>query len=203
MHRTTAYMMLAIACVGLAVIAAGCGGGGARGPYTIAGTVKDDVDNPVEGAVVTATVQGEASPVDTTTTSSTGGFAFALPSGTYVIEASKGGLSDREVVTITASQAALSLALVLTEQPPPPPNVTGVVHTAALAPVAGATVTARKDGVLVDTTATDATGMYSFGLLAGQTYVLAATATGFNPAQQTVVLPVGGWVVVNFTLEPS
>jgi len=207
-RRITACQLLVMACVAATVIAAGCGGGGGGAlPFTIAGTVKNDSGSPIAGAQVTATIQGQASPIAATTTSSTGVFGFALPAATYVIEASASGFqSQQQLVTITASQPNLSVSLILTAigpPPPPPANLGGIVIRASGgSAIVGATVTATLQGqsTPLETTITGSDGRYGFWL-AGGTYVIAVSAVGYKPAQQTVTLPAGGTNLgVNFAL---
>jgi hypothetical protein len=208
MRRMTVCLIIVAACAAIGVITGGCGGGGAK-PFTVAGTVTNASDGtPIAGALVTATVLGSHDVVASTTTSTTGVYGLSLPAAMYVIEATASGFeAAQQVVDITA-QPNLSVNFTLTAVGPPPPppiNLGGQVQSTAFVPISGATVTATiQGGALVDTTTTDADGKYGFWLATNKTYVIAVSATGFKPAQQTVTLPLGGSALsVNFTLEPS
>jgi hypothetical protein len=206
-HQLAVVALFAAGCV-CAAFVVGCGGGGGGQPFTLAGTVTDGAGAPVSAALVTATVAGQTQPVDSTTTSATGVFAFALPPAIYIVEASKDGLVAQQTVTITASQPNLSVSLVLVEQPPPPPENLGgrVINATTSAPIVGATVTATIQGqsTPVKTTTTNSDGRYGFVLTTDQTYVITVTATGFISEQLTVPLPLGGSeLAVDFALAPS
>jgi uncharacterized membrane protein len=55
---------------------------------------------------------------------------------------------------------------------------------------------------LTFSTKTTSTGSYSLSLLPG-TYSVMASASGFLPKAQSVTVPVGGWVTLNFALSRS
>jgi len=204
----TACVIIVAACVAVAAIIAGCGGGGAE-PFTIAGTVTNASGGaPIARAQVTATVLGAHQIVASTATSGTGVYGLALPAAEYVIEATATGFeAEQQVVDITAQpNLSVNFALTAVGPPPPPPiNLGGQVQSTAFLPISGATVTATiQGGALVGTTTTDANGKYGFWLATNKTYVIAVSASGFKPAQQTVTLPLGGSALaVNFILEPS
>ena len=64
-------------------------------------------------------------------------------------------------------------------------------------PIAGAQVKA-----LTSSTSTDARGSYTLTLSPG-TYSVTASASGYIAQTQTVTVPAGGWVAVNFQLQPA
>ncbi len=203
-----AYRLVAAATgVGIALIAAGCGGGGqAAQPYTLAGTVKTVSGAPIVGATVAATIEGQSQPVAVTATSGTGEYALALAPATYLVEAAKAGYETQQKrVTITATQPNLSFNFVLTAPSPPgpPANLGGKVTGAAGgAPIEGAFVSATLTGQSTPTatTTTDGDGQYRFWVASG-TYVIAVSAAGYADAQRTVVLGQGAANLgVNFAL---
>jgi len=203
-HQLTGPALAIALCAGAFV--AGCGGGGGESqPFTLAGTVTSDSGAPVQSATVTATPAGGTTPVATISTTATGVFAFALPAGVYSVEASATGFQkNSELVDITTTpNLSVSIVLSAVGPPPPPPFDLGgkVTSAASSQPIAGATVTATLSGQTTpaDTTTTDANGDYTFWLATGQ-YVVRASATGFQSAQQTVTVPNFS---VNFALAPQ
>jgi hypothetical protein len=203
-------LTVALACWATALMIVGCGGGGGGQPFTLAGTVTTTSGAPIAGAQVTATVLGQSQPVASTVTTSQGVFGFALPAATYVVEASASGYVTQQVtVTITDSQPNLTVEVILSAvgPPPPPPINTGgrVTNAATFAAIQGATVTATLQGQItpVETATTDANGRYGFWLATG-IYVIRASASGFNPAQQTITVTQGiSNLAVDFALNPS
>jgi Carboxypeptidase regulatory-like domain len=84
--------------------------------------------------------------------------------------------------------------------------VTGLVKTAAGAPVAGATVTARNEATgTQQTRTTDARGRYVFAQLPiGGPYTVSVRQLGFRPARRTgLMLNLGDRVPLDITLEQS
>jgi hypothetical protein len=204
-HRVIALALLAGLCAVVALLS-GCGGGGGGGsqPFTLAGTITSDTGSPVSGARVTETPAGGTQPVAATTSSSTGVFAFALPLGVYFVEATAAGFQPNSKLVDISAAPDLSVSIVLSQVGPPPPppfDLGGKVTSAASGQaIAGATVTATLSGQTTpaDTTTTDANGDYTFWLATGS-YVVRASATGFQAAQQTVTVPN---LSVNFALTP-
>ncbi len=79
-------------------------------------------------------------------------------------------------------------------------QLSGVVRSPAMAPVAGAIVIVEQSG---DSTTTDAEGRYCLSGLAGGVYHLLVTADGFQPLHSSPVAVDGAPVVVDVVLYPS
>src|SRR5436190_14886138 len=75
-------------------------------------------------------------------------------------------------------------------QPTPPGSfsIRGTVRDPAGAPVAGARVTTRRDGVSGPSAATDRNGAFTLALNAGR-YTIVVAAEGFAPVSQTIDVP--------------
>jgi hypothetical protein len=85
-------------------------------------------------------------------------------------------------------------------------QVTGKITDSSGSPLSGATVqlTGSSSASAQDETATtDASGNYSSGSVAGGTYQMTASATGYAASSATVSLTAGATVTQNFALTPS
>jgi acid phosphatase len=149
--------------------------------YRIGGTVFDQLHQPIPGALVNAS--GGTVHVSTVT-NGTGGFALALPNGTYSLTAQAVGYQPQSM-TVTVSGASIgNLQFTLQVGSGPTYLVTGRVLDAGRSPISRATVTiSGPTGYLA--MVANSTGEYSFRVGNG-TYVLTANATGFLSASKMV-----------------
>lgn len=85
-------------------------------PATVAGRVTNAVTSaPISGATVTATLQGQTTPLETTTTNADGEYGFILGDGSYVIRVTAAGfVSAQRTVTVTLPVANLGVDFALT-----------------------------------------------------------------------------------------
>jgi len=159
-----------------------------------------DGKNPIVGATVQA-VPNIGNPV-TTTTGVYGEYTLNLPSGSYVITASKPGytsppgLSVTVGVTVTVGETKSGLDFVLV---PDNCQVEGKVTSDGITGIAGVTVKAGDK-----TVSTDNNGYYQIKLLAG-TYWLSASKSGYLSSEpQKLTLNPGETVSgVDFMLVPN
>jgi hypothetical protein len=171
----------------------GCGSSPTTGG--IAGTVTDSVSH---AAISGATVA--LSPGGSTTTDGAGHYAFSnLATGGYAVTASAAGhtTSAPASVTVTAGNTATQdFALV-----PTAGSISGhVTNASGGAAISGATV-AVSGG---PSTTTDATGAYTISGLAGGTYSVTASKTGFaSSTAPSVGVSVGVVTTQNFSLTPT
>lgn len=83
--------------------------------------------------------------------------------------------------------------------PPQPGEITGTVTDAGTgSPIAGATISYSGGSAT-----TDASGGYAINQIASGNQTLTASAPGYAPMQQTVVVPPNGSAVVDFALAPA
>ncbi|MGD8239974.1 MAG: carboxypeptidase regulatory-like domain-containing protein [Armatimonadota bacterium] len=196
------------ACIGL-VGCGGGGGGGPTGPGSVTGTVVDlDTQAAINGALVTISGQDD-------TTNASGDFQITgLQNGPQTLAASaasQGYLPTNVQVDVqgaTALPAPIQLAKGGGGPPPPPATISGTVSLNGSLPPGG-TITIEAENQAtgpppVDSVTLTAPG--SYGLLApgAATYTVTASATGFQPDSQVVVLPNLGDTAsgINFTLSP-
>lgn len=85
-------------------------------PTNLGGRVTDATTlEPIAGATVTATVQGETTPIETTTTDANGRYGFWLATGVYVIRVTAAGFQSAEqTFTVTEGLVNLSADFALT-----------------------------------------------------------------------------------------
>lgn len=165
------------------------------GGAVLFGTVTDaDTGNPITGARIRA--------VGNVTRSGTSGmdgtYRVTMPDGSYDVTASAFGyVSDTESVTVSsktptqldfALTAAASFALSGT-----------VTNSATGLPIQGATV--RVQSTPLPPATTDVGGAYAFPMVPAGTYSVQATAPGFLPSMQSVVIDQD--VVVDFALDSA
>ena len=173
------------------------------------GTVTDAKTGVVLGNSTVVIKDASGKEVATVTTDAAGNYRFPIVAGqTYqLVYAAAGYESAQQTLTIPATQTAnSSFNQQLTQVPPVIEPVTPVVPTPTelVAIVAMGKVTDSKTGAVlansivtvtdatgkvVATVTTDATGNYSFPIVAGQSYKLAYVSNGYESAQQTLNVP--------------
>ena len=82
-------------------------------------------------------------------------------------------------------------------------SVTGTVVDSSDHPVAGASVTLRAADSAPVTSATGSDGRFRFPRVTFDTYAISVSASGYNPAVDTVTVSSGNVVTVHFTLSPK
>ena len=162
--------------------------------HSISGTVRQG-GSPLSG--VTVTLSGAASA--TATTGSTGTYTFAgLADGAYTVTPSRLNFTfapvSIAVALAGADSAGNDFAATLTN----PLSISGTVTDGAGA-LAGVTV--ALSGAAAASTATDASGNYSFGSLLNGSYTVTSTSAGFafTPASRSVTLTTSSASAQDFT----
>lgn len=170
-----------------------------RGPAgQLEGVVRDAADGePVPGA----TVEISGPVARERTTGPDGTFSLTLPVGGYEVSASAFGYEPDTTPGVTVIEDEVT-ELTLTLSRAPSATVAGDVRDANDdAPVAGAQVRARLDGVVVRQATTGDDGRYAFGLPLG-TYDIEVTRTLYSPESARVTLDTAGAEVpVDFALR--
>jgi len=162
---------------------------------TIAGTVKDSGGVAISGATVSTTTGGY-----TTTTNSTGAYTLsAVAPGTYSVTASKAGYYSQTQTGVTVTVGNTTTAnFTLAAQPG---SITGTVKDNLGAAISGATVSTTTGGY---STTTNSSGAYTLSNVTAGTYSVTASKTNYYSHTNTgVVVPMGGTVTSNFTLQPQ
>jgi YD repeat-containing protein len=184
----------------------------AVGIGAISGTITNaNGGAPISGATIQAlqsnTVQGMA------TSASDGTYSVSsLSPGTYDVRVSASGfgtaLTSGNTVTAggqTTVNAALSA----------PGTISGkVTQSDGVTAIVGAAVVATQTGDSAGSATTDGTGNYSIPALSAGSYVVQASASGFNPQTQsgvavtangntTVNLSLAGQAVINYAYDPA
>jgi hypothetical protein len=183
--------------VSLALIAAGCGGGGSSTPpatYAISGTVSGAV-----ASGVTVALSGAAT--STATTDSTGHYSFSgLANGSYTVTPSLAGYSFAPTSRTVTVSGANATGQDFTSSALPTYSISGAVSGAVLQ---GVTVT--LGGAASRTTTTDAGGAYVFtGLLDGA-YTVTPSLSGyaFNPVSRAATVSGANVTGLDFAASTS
>lgn len=162
-------------------------------PGTVAGTVTDSANNPLNGASV---VSGSS----ITTTAADGTYTLtSVPAGAATVTASLTGYQSASQTVNVSSNATITANFALAAAPPPPPTgtvsgtVTNISNGVALA---GATVQWNT------TTATaNGSGVYTLNNVTSGTQTITASATGYLPRSASV--NVSGSTTLNFQLATA
>jgi hypothetical protein len=148
--------------------------------------------NPVKGATVAATMQGDPTINGQATTDTAGHYTITgLPPGTYDVEAAASGYQTLQVNGVVVSTAAdTPLDLTMTFQLG---SISGVA-TSSGNPVKGATVAAAMQGdpATNGQATTDSAGRYSITNLPPGTYNIEAAASSYQPLQANGVVVAAG-----------
>ncbi len=162
----------------------------AQPQYRLSGLVKSATGgSPITGATVS--IPG----IPSTSTNSSGGYAFMLLNGSYRVTASAAGY-DTSTASVTVAGAPLqqNFALVTSVQSQYPLSGT-VAWATNRSAIAGADVFVSN----VSSTTTDQRGFYSFNLVNG-TYNVSAVAGGAHGSDATITV-LGSPVSLNFSLS--
>jgi protocatechuate 3,4-dioxygenase beta subunit len=152
---------------------------------------------PVVGATVTYSGTNGNTAEGTTTTDSSGGYAFtAVSPGTYVVASTDDGFAppSPQTVTVTAANATTANVILTATS-----GIGGTVSDIQSASVFDATVTYTGTGnnTASGTTMTDVLGDYTFSGVSPGTYTVAASDYGYTtPSAQTVTVDPGSLVAV-------
>jgi YD repeat-containing protein len=170
------------------------------GTGTVSGAITRQSDaTAVSGAAVTL-MQGGAI-VASATSAADGSYSLGnVAPGTYDLKATATGLGASVATGLGVSSGATTTANVQLGS-----SITligSVQNSKSSAAITGATVTLSKNSEQLATATTDATGAYSIAVAGAGTYVLAASASQFNTASQSVTLT-GTSGSADFTLVPA
>lgn len=166
------------------------------------GVVRDASTNQIIGGATVQIFKDGIIVAETTTDFITGAYVLTgLSSGSYTVTVNS---SNYIGVTLGASvTAGISLTLNFS-LPVNPGNITGTVRSLnSLTPVAGATVRLEKNGILVGSAITNASGVYTINGVAPGSYSLQVLADTFITSSQGVIVLAGLTVTANFSLPSS
>ncbi|MEM0438009.1 MAG: carboxypeptidase regulatory-like domain-containing protein [Candidatus Micrarchaeia archaeon] len=161
---------------------------------TLEGTVTNASGAALGGAVVQVLKQGAV--LFETVAGPDGAYSLALPADTYDVHVSYPSyLTSRDYGVQVEAGQTVSKNYVLTKMA----RIYGTVTNQTGSAVAGATVKAYRNGVLVSTTSTSATGAYEFVVPAG-VYVIEVTHPDYMRAMHTLYVPTAGEAQKDFVL---
>ncbi|MCE1246061.1 MAG: carboxypeptidase regulatory-like domain-containing protein [Firmicutes bacterium] len=196
--------LMVIALLALGFIA-GCGssssddGGGNGETGTVTGTVTDENNEPISGALCSITTTG-AKPVFTAITDSLGNYLInQVPVGTWpLVFTSNGYVTQTVNVTITGGGTTQAPNVSMPVQGYG--TVSGTVYSELIGgtTISGATVTV---GTVTVTSGT--TGTYSAANVAAGTQTVSATATGYTTYSSTVTVVADTTVTKDIAMTPS
>lgn len=170
------------------------------GPGVLEGTVVDDAGDPVADTEVTISGDG----LDrTTTTDASGGYRLEdVPAGDYDgVTATADGYNESDPVNVTVppNGAASGVDFQVAERTA---AVNGTVTDARSGdPIEGATVEVARNGTVVATASTNATGEYRIDGLDPDEYDVTADANGYAAETTAVTLNGSEEAVVNASLD--
>ncbi|MBV9495001.1 MAG: carboxypeptidase regulatory-like domain-containing protein, partial [Acidobacteria bacterium] len=171
-------------------------------PGTVNGTVTDALTGaPLAGATVTITQNGNTL---TTTTDANGRYSLTgvVPNVPATITASAPNYQSSTPSTVTVP-AGGSATRDITLQPLPG-SIGGTVSNASNgAPISGAVVELIRDGVVVATTTTDASGHYTFNGVTPGNYSVRFSATGFGTSTLPATVSPNQPLTLNASLTPN
>ncbi|MDH5768705.1 MAG: carboxypeptidase regulatory-like domain-containing protein, partial [Nitrospirota bacterium] len=163
--------------------------------YSISGTVTATGGAPVAG--VTMFLTGAA--IKTTTTAADGTYSFAgLGTGSYTVTPNLGTNTftpaSSPVAIINASVTGVNFTMIVTTY-----SISGTVTTTGGSPIGGVTISLT--GTSAATTATDASGNYTFTGLSNGSYIVTPSMAGytFNPLSRNVTINFGNVTGQDFT----
>jgi len=161
---------------------------------TIAGTVTDSSDEPIEGATVV--VEGTEL---SATTDGDGDYEIAdVPEATYTATASAAGYDDdSQSVTVIAGETSTA-DFALNPIPTTGTIAGNVTDSSTGLAIEGATVTDGTRSAI-----TDVNGDYTIADVPEATYAVTASAAGYDDDSQSVTVIAGETSTADFTLEPS
>jgi protocatechuate 3,4-dioxygenase beta subunit len=155
---------------------------------------------PVVGATVTYAGTNGNTAAGTTTTNSSGDFAFSgVSPRTYTLAGTDSAYTSPspQTVLVTAGNAAIETVSMTANS-----GITGTLDDSGSQPVFYATVTYTGTGsdTASGSTTTDINGDYAFGGVSPGTYTVAVADTGYTTPSQTVTVNAGGTASSDFVL---
>jgi protocatechuate 3,4-dioxygenase beta subunit len=170
-------------------------------PGTLSGTVIDaNTMLPIAGTLIE--INAGNIPIETTLTDASGNYSITgVSPGSYVIHAHATNyqisIADATIQSNQTTTTNFSLQS-------NPGTVSGTV-TAAVggSPIAGATVEANLNDVVIISTLTDSSGNYSLSSLAPGSYVIHAHAEDFQTGISNATVTAGMTTTVNFSLQAN
>ncbi|HWE00956.1 MAG TPA: carboxypeptidase regulatory-like domain-containing protein [Tepidisphaeraceae bacterium] len=163
---------------------------------SVSGLITDTSGNPIANATValTLSVSPNTSSSLTATTDSSGHYTLAtVPAGTYVVRAQATGYTAASSASFTVAQGSNTAPTVQLAQRT---TLTGTVTTGGGTPLAGAKVSifsASSPGTTpLATFTTTSIGQYSTDSLPPGSYIVMATAAGYNSATSAAFTVIAG-----------
>ena len=167
---------------------------------SISGIVTTALGVPLPAATVTL-LRGEGTVVSTTSTVMDGSYSFStVPAGEYIVRTSlltfQTAVAGVTVVDGQNSTANFSLAS-------NPGAISGQVLNTTPVPIAGATVNAIQNDILIGSATTNGSGDYTINGLAAGSYIVTAAASGYQTGTTGAAVLAGQTTTVNFSLLSS
>jgi hypothetical protein len=171
-------------------------------PASISGTVSDENLRVIGDAKIVVLVQDASSRVDSTTAGSNGIYHIGLPSGNYVLRASKPGYATEDKqISLNVGAAVSGVHFSLEERFA---LLSGTVVSSGSSPVEGAIVVLNGQDGSLRTAQSDQNGAFTISSLVSGTYTVSIQKTGFSaPAQTVFTLSGGQQRTIRFEMTPN
>lgn len=169
---------------------------------TIVGTITAaSTGNPISGATITL-IKGNNNVIGTTTTAINGTYTFtAINPGNYTVSVNAAGFQGAQVGASVKNNQTTTVDLALQSNPG---TISGTITDAATTlPITGAIVNILQGSVLVATTTTNGSGVYTVATLAPGSYTVTANATGYQTNSVGAQVTSGQTTTVNLTLQSN
>lgn len=154
--------------------------------YDITGTVVGSGVGQLSGATIDLTNLSSGTLVGTTTTNSTGAYAFTVPNvqAAYRFDASAPGFVSQSKSTLVNANKIVDITL----GPQASVIVSGTVVDDSGLPLEDVAITATLNGAVIDVVETDVTGSFSVTVYDNATYTVTFTLPSYNSVTETVVV---------------
>jgi len=164
-------------------------------PGTISGCVKDTGGSPISGASVSTNTGGYS-----TTSGANGSYSMSVLPGTYNVTASKSGYQSQTQNNVSVSSGGVT-TVNFNLSPVTYGTISGNVKNTSGTAISGAAVATNTGGY---STTSGADGSYTLSNVAGGTYNVTASKTGYaSQTQNNICVAAGQTITCNFNLAPG